>query len=874
MVFWKNKKEKENYKYGDPFKFKEIKIYASSEWMVNSTRKYRRVFDKNELTYIRAELVFYNKLFDEEEWEAEVHLKAYSLKRAKKELICDEGESLTVKKDQNMISYYQSWGNDTRGDFWEKGNYVWEAYIDGKFIGSQTFFVEDVGEVTAKENPYFQVESLRLFTGDGDAWKKTDRKYLKQFSRNDTKYVWAEFKIKNKTNSDWNLEYFVNINDDAGQPKARIESLKFIEKDTKNKIYTFDRGWGSEDGGTWKDDKYTVEIVFMDTLVAATAFKTGENDIEGQLSIATVKPQLKNLKEADSSSKTLADVIQNLTNLIGLNHVKKKINDHINYLDFLKLRKEKGFSDSDEISLHSVFTGNPGTGKTTVVKLLGEIYHKMGLLSDGEVHEVDRADLVGEYIGQTAPRTKEAIEKARGGILFVDEAYMLVRSNDDPKDFGREVIEILIKEMSDGEGDIAIMVAGYPKEMETFINANPGMKSRFKHYFHFDDYQPDELIAISESACKLRDVNLSPAAAAIRDKLIVEAYRNRDHTFGNARYAISLIDEGKMNLGLRLMKRKNVKKLSKKTLSLIKKEDMEMINHTSAKKKVSIAIDDYMLREALAELNSLVGMLNIKKEVNELVKLVRYYRETGKDVLNRFSLHTVFMGNPGTGKTTVARIIGKVYKALGLLERGHVVETGRDGLVAGYTGQTAIKAKEKIDEAQGGVLFIDEAYSLTGSGSGGYGGEAIEVILRNMENRRGEFAVIAAGYPQNMEAFLRANPGLKSRFDRTLHFEDFSPEELSKIAVYMLQSEKLTLNAEAESHLKSYLKEMYRRRDRFFGNARMIRRTIDRLVKKQNLRMASLDAEERTPETIETVTYDDVKEFQFEGGKKAGAVGF
>jgi SpoVK/Ycf46/Vps4 family AAA+-type ATPase len=189
-----------------------------------------------------------------------------------------------------------------------------------------------------------------------------------------------------------------------------------------------------------------------------------------------------------------------------------KVRDHAKYIQFLQLRRDKGFDEKEQINVHSVFTGNPGTGKTTVAQMMGRLYKKMGLLSKGHVHEVDRVDLVGEYIGQTAPKVKEAIEKARGGVLFIDEAYSLARSNDDTKDFGREVVEILVKEMSNGVGDLAVIVAGYPKEMKHFIDSNPGLKSRFKLFFEFADYLPQELAQIADYACLEKTVVLSPAA--------------------------------------------------------------------------------------------------------------------------------------------------------------------------------------------------------------------------------------------------------------------------------------------------------------------------------------------------------------------------
>jgi SpoVK/Ycf46/Vps4 family AAA+-type ATPase len=257
-------------------------------------------------------------------------------------------------------------------------------------------------------------------------------------------------------------------------------------------------------------------------------------------------------------------------------------------------------------------------------------------------------------------------------------------------------------------------------------------------------------------------------------------------------------------------------------------------------------------------------MNNIKSDIEEMVNLVRFYKESGRNVLNKFYLHTVFVGNPGTGKTTVARILTKIYKALGILERGHTVETDRQGLVAGYVGQTAIKTAEKIDESLGGVLFIDEAYALSVGSSGNMGGasdfgnEAIQTLLKRMEDSRGQFFVFVAGYPDNMETFLKANPGLKSRFDKILKFEDYSAEELFEISVQMLDQEGLVLNEEAQGHLKNYLFFVYEYRDKYFGNARSVRNIVNEITKNQSLRLASIPLEDRAAATLNLITYEDV----------------
>ncbi len=857
---------KKNYKYGDPYKFKSLKVYSSSEWMANSTKKYRRVFEKEEVTYLRAQFSFYNKLFDEEDWQSNITLKAFDAGVSPRKEICSLGSDHTISKSKNIVHIYESWGVDKPGGFWDSGKYVCEAYIDEKYVGSQVFYIQNIGIVSNENNPYFDIVSLKLFEGPHDGWKEKERTYLTQFNKESTRYVWMELKINNKTNKDWTFEYFINFYDNAGQPKAQMANLKFIQKGSKGNITTFERGWGNKEPGSWQNNQYSIEIVFMDTLIVSAAFSTGETETEGLVNISKsgrMSAIQHEIEEDVDDNASLEEVIAKLDNLIGLETIKQKIKDHVNYLDFLRLRKSKGFEETEGIQLHSVFTGNPGTGKTTVVKLLGKIYQKKGLLSKGHVYEVDRTDLVGEFIGQTAPKVKEAIEEARGGILFIDEAYMLVRSADDKKDFGKEVIEVIVKEISDGEGDIAIMMAGYPKETMFMINSNPGLKSRIKYFFNFDDYTPKELLQIALYASQKRAVILTDEGRELIKKILTESYRNRDNTFGNARYAYSLIDEGKMNMGLRVMQKENVNELSMDELSTITKEDVENIEIIKGQKKIDIPVDEQMLSEVLHELNSLIGLDKIKSEINELIKLIKYYRETGKDVLNRFSLHAVFTGNPGTGKTTIARIFGNLYKSLGLLERGHFVETGKEGLVAGYIGQTSIKTKEKIDEAMGGVLFIDEAYSLSG-GQNSYGNEAIEIILKNMEDCRGKFAVIVAGYPENMETFLRMNPGLKSRFDKTLYFKDYNPEILYDITKSMIAMEELNPDKEAEEHLKKYITELYKKRDKYFGNARTMRKLAEESIRKQNLRMASMKKSERTKKIITTLTLKDIKDINVE----------
>ncbi len=849
------------------YKFKDLRVYSSTEWLADGKKKYRTVFENIETTYLYTELSFYNKLFDEEDWDTSVRLKAFRLNdKGKKEELCDvKLDNYKVSKEDNIVQIREGWGNKESGAFWVRGDYLWEAYIDEELVGRKKFYVESGGPVIGDDNPYIEVDFIKLYEGPNKGVPEGERNYYTCFKAKDTRYIWAELHLNNLQPSSWYAELFFNFYNDAGQLKGRTVELRKISPNEEDVIVT--TGWGSDTPASWYTDKYRLEVIFMDQLIAVVPFEAGEDWLKGENTTITGE-DLRNsegYQKSEEPEETLDELLAKLEEMIGLNQVKTRIHDYISYLRFLKLRKEQGFDETQKINLHSVFRGNPGTGKTTIAKMLGKIYKQMGLLSNGKVHEVGRAELVGQYIGQTAPKVKEMIDKARGGVLFIDEAYSLIRSKEDSKDYGQEVVETLIKEMSDGAGDIAIIVAGYPKEMDIFLDSNPGFKSRFNIYFDFPDFLPQELSLIVELAAKQKDIEFSAEALAFLNKRVTETYRNRDETFGNARLVNSLVDEAKMNMGLRVMKSADLSQVTAEMLKKVELLDVQKIFKDEKAQMPLIDEDNALLEEAMAELNAMVGLSEVKNQVFELIKLVRFYRDTGKDVLGRFSLHTVFKGNPGTGKTTVARILAQVYKALGILERGHLVECDRQSLVAGFIGQTAIKTAERIEKAIGGVLFIDEAYSLSPQGGGNdFGNEALETILKQMEDKRGQFIVIVAGYTEPMDRFIESNPGLKSRFDKTLNFEDYSADELYQIASYMLSPEKLSPDAEADEYLKKYMKYLYDRRDKFFGNARSVRKIISQAIRKQHLRMASLDKASRTEEMLAMLTIADMKDLNFE----------
>ena len=509
-----------------------------------------------------------------------------------------------------------------------------------------------------------------------------------------------------------------------------------------------------------------------------------------------------------------------------MDEVKAAFNEMAYSVQNAMQRAERGLGEQEKMSMHIILTGNPGTGKTTIARKLGEILAAIGYLDSGHVVEVDRAKMVSQYQGET-PKVVDALcDKAKGGILFVDEAYTLapVSASGDRDAQGAQALEKLMKRMEDDRGQFIVIAAGYRTEMENLFRVNPGFRSRFNYFLDIKDYSPAELYQIMQVFAKQKKYIFSPDAEVLTQKMIKEMYDSRDKDFANGRTMRTLFDQICKKQAQRLQGL-NISAMSNEELMTIHQEDIPY----DAPQTVSA--DD-----CLKKLDGLVGLSGVKKEIANLTAFLNLQIARGET--NTFQgKHYVFTGNPGTGKTTVARIMADIFKTLGVVARGQLVEADRSKLVAGFSGQTAIKTNQLVDQAMGGVLFIDEAYTLKSSDGDTFGAEAIDTLLKRLEDDRGKFICIVAGYTDQMHDFIDTNPGLKSRFTQTIHFDDYTPDELTEIFLKLAAGKNFTVDEDTKAAIHRLFEQLYLRRDKNFGNAREARRIFNESVERQSQRL-------------------------------------
>ncbi|NUT52074.1 MAG: AAA family ATPase [Saccharothrix sp.] len=529
------------------------------------------------------------------------------------------------------------------------------------------------------------------------------------------------------------------------------------------------------------------------------------------------------------------DLWRRLDGMVGMGAVKDFLTAHRHVLRAESaLRAQGRGGDAEPTALHLVFSGNPGTGKTVVARMVAEFYRDLGLLRRANFVEARVEDLVSPNPAETARLTTAAVRRALDGVLFIDEAYRLT---EDAYGQGRQAVDVLLTEMENHRDRLVVIIAGYPDRMADFIASNPGLSSRFPHgnRLVFPDFTPDELHAILLRQLEGHGVSCSPELVADLRTITGALHRTKSADFGNARDMRELASRIVRGWAGRTKPEPGDDDVPQATPDDIPADHRPLLARAQP------------IDVVLSELDAMIGLDGVKESLRGLAAVLQLRQlQGGGDVAPP---HLLFVGSPGTGKTTVAKLMGKALASLGLLYKGHVVVATRGDLVGEYIGHTAPKTRAKVMEALDGVLLIDEAYELSPGGVGNdFGREAIGELITLMETWRGRLVVVAAGYPEPMDRFVRANDGLHSRINERFVFADYTVPELRSIFVLMVEEKGYRMEPSVPARAVRWLeadRERMREEGRAFGNARTVRNLVDAVERRLATRLTRLPEHER-----------------------------
>lgn len=732
--------------------------------------------------------------------------------------------------------------------------------------------INDKNEINlVSEEISFQLISARFFNL-GENIHSGKRKYLLQFDESNLDYVAVEILIKNpfyKTHTKkvkglclWYLN-----EENCGKHKFDFE----LNKDWE--IIEIVQSWGNEQYKFWKQGHGKLDFFIDGKLLFSKRFLIDENEIINSEVIPdslensrfnkqqTNQPeQVEEFKQKGNKEESLSDLINELHGFIGLENLKQSLVDFITYLNFVNERKKKGIKTEEQLELHCIFLGNPGTGKTTIARLLGKIFKAMGILENGHVVEVDRSGLVGQYIGETAVKTDKMITDAIGGILFIDEAYTLKKQGMS-SDFGQEAIDVLLKRMEDMRGKFVVIAAGYPGPMKDFIESNPGLTSRFTHTFIFDDYSPEQLTEIFKFFANKEEYVLTEEAEKFLFEKFKENFNSRDETFGNARLARKIFNETKIQIGKRFQ---SVPESERDNFSLnsITTEDIQSSFGTAKKEINKKLIEQEQLNTFLDRINKIIGFNNFKREINEIAKLAKYYIEEDEDLNEKFNFHFLFSGNSGTGKRTGAKLLTEFLFYLRLINKNHFIEVEHHSLIGNNLEQTLEKLSRIFNRAFDGVLYINNFDVLIDNLKfrTDISNEFVEQFYKKLVNKS-EKVIVIAGIKENFLYNHHSDfNSLRPLFNKFISFSDFTTAELLSLTQNSLEEKKLFLTEESIQALANFIENATNLKSQYPQNAHLVKYLVDTIQRKHLLKLSETPKEERTEEISSKISYDVVKE--------------
>ena len=575
------------------------------------------------------------------------------------------------------------------------------------------------------------------------------------------------------------------------------------------------------------ESEYDEDLEKMLALDSAPEDKT-ENETESESEPESSEPE-------DLSAR---EVLGRLNEMPGWNNLKRRMEGIISLHGVAEIRDALGLKKNLP-TMHTILIGNPGTGKSCCVKYLAEIYHALGMLPENSIRLTNLAKVSNSTI------TSE-IHYAIGGVLVFENAHELYHSENKPIDNEQQIVRSLIDELNDPEkqSNWMLVLTGEPQGMESLLAAYPELREHFQEPVYMEDFKPEELYRIVDRCCDERDVHLAPQAKKKLEMFLLHKYNQRGPNFENARFVQRLFDERIIPAMYKRIADSEDPGIAD-DLGLVVAESIPSINGSSG--------------DGMAELDDLIGLARIKTRVKDYLNAVRLASrrmELGLPT-SMPRLHMAFLGNPGTGKTTVAEIIGKVFAEWGILSVGRVIRTEKSQMVGQYIGETEYKMNNLLARARGNILFIDEAYQLAEGGKSDFGRIVMNSLLTELGKNNLDMVVILAGYTAPMKKLLESNEGIESRFPNVFNFEDYTTDELLEIGKLMIHRQGFNLTEGAELNMQAIIRAESEKPSPRFGNGRFVSNLLqNEILATLGARTAKMD--NPTAEDLSTILPEDV----------------
>jgi SpoVK/Ycf46/Vps4 family AAA+-type ATPase len=711
----------------------------------------------------------------------------------------------------------------------------------------------------------YQINSVRMFNLEGSL-QSQKRTYLLQFDESRTSYAAAEITIKNPNHKSidsfhsgvtiWYLE-----DEEVGRNSFTLE----INKDWE--LVEFVQSWGTPLPGFWKQGEGRIEILLENELILKQVFQIGFNEIINFIDDTAIAEEFSNKQTTQQPKKieqfhrtsvdniSLPSLFAEFDNLVGLKNLKQSLKDFITYLDFVNERKKQGIETEESISANCIFVGNPGTGKTTVARLLGKFFKSIGLLEHGHVIEVDRAELIGEYIGETAQKTEKVINQALGGILFIDEAYSLKRENSG-QDFGQEAIDIILKRMEDHKNKFFVIAAGYPAPMQNFLESNPGLKSRFSHYFTFDDYTAEELTSIFKLFASKDKYSVNKEAESHISEKLETICGNAGASFGNARFVRNLFNETKVELSKRYqLLEDNEKDFA--ALNTLRKEDVQSAFVSLKSRGNGNNVRERKVDKYINEVNNLVGLDDVKIVFNKIlssIKVDNLKKERSIASIHK-NLNSFFISGHGSGTSTVARLYAKSLKELDRLSKGQLVEIDSSTFYGLSKLDAYLMMDELFKKLLGNVILVNDA-TATLQCTNDFSDSLLQYFLKKLYLINDDVVAILSGNRDEIETLINNFPVLENQFPNVFNFEAYSTRQLLEIALNICQKKNYQLDEGAWQQMLELIDNLKKENRKDFYNTRTIKEILNKAISIQEDRILSV--KNISDDDLMMIIYDDL----------------